>query len=287
MDKIGVIHYNFRGLTLEEVIAWCSRHGVGFIEIMQTDLLTDDPVRRTEDIAQILYRYGIKPSQVSTASDFIHSSQEELSAQLKRIQLIGTLAKKLGTDLLRLDGGTPKEGIFEKDHLRLISEGITQALEIAEKLNLRFALDNHGLITNNYELQLELFAGLKSKRIGANLDTANYRWFGYPVEKLPQIYTAIAPHVFHTHLKDCTGSKNKYAGTRLGSGEIPIVEAIRILKTAGYHGVWCVEYEGKETTENTGYMESVKWLKQTLAHQALRKTRTKQGRGRPGQRNSA
>ena len=82
----------------------------------------------------------------------------------------------------------------------LILEGVGKSLEFAEKENVYFALDNHGQVTNNYLLQLEIFEKMKSKRLGANLDTMNYRWYGYPVEELTKIYEKIAPYTFHTHL---------------------------------------------------------------------------------------
>ena len=45
----------------------------------------------------------------------------------------------------------------------------------------------------------------------------------------------------------------------LGEGEIPVRQAMKILEKAGYNGVWCIEYEGKEGAE--GYRKSLEWLK--------------------------
>ena len=45
----------------------------------------------------------------------------------------------------------------------------------------------------------------------------------------------------------------------LGEGEIDITGAIATLKGAGYSGVWCIEYEGKEGS--VGYAKCLEKLK--------------------------
>jgi sugar phosphate isomerase/epimerase len=78
------------------------------------------------------------------------------------------------------------------------------------------------------------------------MDTMNYRWFGYEVDKLPEIYEAIAPWVKHTHMKDGHNARPDYKGAALGDGEIPLDAAVSALKKAGYDGAYCAEYEGSE-----------------------------------------
>ncbi|MCS7179871.1 MAG: sugar phosphate isomerase/epimerase, partial [bacterium] len=74
-----------------------------------------------------------------------------------------------------------------------------------------------------------------------------------------EIYKAIAPYTIHTHLKDGVGSRENYIGKVFGEGEIPIIDAIKILKENNYNGVWCIEYEGKD--KEIGYKRCVEYLK--------------------------
>ena len=76
----------------------------------------------------------------------------------------------------------------------------------------------------------------------------NYRWAGHDLETVGRYYEIVAPYTLHTHLKDGTGSRGNYRGEALGEGEIDLAKAIRCLREAGYDGVWCCEYEGRETT---------------------------------------
>jgi len=256
-EKIGVIHYNTGDKNLEEFLSWSNRNDIGYVELQRKDVWNEEI--KTDMVGKLLNKYKIKISQISCGNDFLQKTNEDFEKQVKIVEKMCDIVKNLGFDHLRIDGGWPKEGVEEKNYKNLVMEGVKRVVEIAEKKGVYLALDNHGTVTNNYLLQLEIFENIKSKFLGANLDTMNYRWFGYPVEKLTEIYKAIAPYAIHTHLKDGTGSKENYVGKVLGEGEIPVIEAINILKENGYKGVWCVEYEGKD--QNIGYEKCFEFLR--------------------------
>lgn len=256
-EKIGVIHYNTGDNNLEEFLGWCKKNGVEYTELQRKDVWDEEI--KIDYVKELLEKNGVKISQISCGNDFLQKTEEEFENQVKLVEKMCDIVKELGFNQLRIDGGWPKEGVEEKDYKKLIFEGIGRVVEIAEKKGVYLALDNHGTVTNDYELQLEIFEKIKSKYLGANLDTMNYRWYGYPVEKLLEIYKAIAPYTIHTHLKDGTGSRENYKGKVLGEGEIPVVEAINILKESSYKGVWCVEYEGQD--KNIGYERCFDFLK--------------------------
>ncbi|MGC8976775.1 MAG: sugar phosphate isomerase/epimerase family protein [Candidatus Ratteibacteria bacterium] len=250
MDKIGVIFYNFSFQDLKSFLEWCNEVGVEYAEIYNKYL---------PQASQLIKKYNVKISQVSAGNDFVQKTKEELLNQVKMVSELCKKVKDIGCNQIRIDGGWPKEGLDSSKYKELILEGVKRVVEYAEKENVYLALDNHGIITNDYELQLEIFEKINSKYLGANLDTMNYRWYGYPVENLKEIYKLIAPYTLHTHIKDGIGTRENYRGMVLGEGEIPVVEAIKILKEKNYKGVWCIEYEGKD--KEAGYKKSVEFLK--------------------------
>ncbi len=258
--KIGVIHYNTDDKNLDEFLSWCNQNHIGYVELQRNDVWDEEI--KTDVVKKLLDKYKIEISQISCGNDFLQKTKDDFQKQVKLVEKMCDIVKELGFNQLRIDGGWPKEGVEEKDYKNLIMEGIEKVVEIAEKKGVYLALDNHGTVTNNYLFQLEIFENIKSKFLGANLDTMNYRWFGYPVEKLIEIYKAIAPYTIHTHLKDGIGSKEKYIGKVLGQGEIPIEQVINILKENKYKGVWCVEYEGKD--KNIGYEKCFEFLRDLL-----------------------
>jgi len=262
--RIGVIHYNFSFTFLEDFLGWCKEKGCEYVEIQRSDIWikNEEPEKTTEKVAKLLKKYGLKVSQVSAGNDFIQKTKEEFNNQVNIVEKVSKLVKILDANQLRIDGGWPKEGVEENKFKELIIEGIKKTLEFAEKENVYFALDNHGQVTNDYILQLEIFEKMKSKKLGANLDTMNYRWYGWPVKKLVEIYRLIAPYTLHTHIKDGIGVRSEYKGKVFGEGEIPLIEVIKILKSNNYKGVWCIEYEGND--KEIGYEKCINWLKENL-----------------------
>jgi sugar phosphate isomerase/epimerase len=61
-------------------------------------------------------------------------------------------------------------------------------------------------------------------------------------------------------MKDGFGSREKYVCMPLGEGELDLKRAIRALKGAGYDGVWCVEYEGRDDPA-IGYRKGLEYLR--------------------------
>lgn len=259
--KIGVIHYRIGEEGLEQLFSWCKENKVNYVELQRKDVWEGDKIKIGE-VKSLIEKYGVKVSQISCGNDFVQKTEEEFENQVKLVSEMMKIVKEIGSNQLRIDGGREKEGVDEKNYKKLIMEGIKRVVEVAEKEKVYLALDNHGTLTNDYLFQIEIFESIKSDFLGANLDTMNYRWFGYPVEKLPEIYKTIAPFTIHTHIKDGTGTRENYKGKVLGEGEIPLLEAIKILKDNNYNGVWCVEYEGDKGEE--GYRRSVIWLKENL-----------------------
>jgi sugar phosphate isomerase/epimerase len=174
------------------------------------------------------------------------------------------LAKILGTDLLRIDAGWPRESEDEAKWLKAVVEGMNACSDFADAMNVRFALDNHGITTNKAEFQLEVLSQVNSPRLGLNLDTMNYRWFGHDLETIDRYYDMVAPRVFHVHLKDGRGSRDKYVGTALGEGEIHLDHAVSCLRRAGYQGAWCAEYEGPRAESAEGYRKCLAWMREHI-----------------------
>lgn len=266
MAKIGVIHYNFPNLVFEEFIGYVKKTGYEYVELPSGDVWDEkqqdsDPYASAEKMKKYLDSNGIKVSAVSAGNNFITLEQDEIKKQLERIRKIGKTARILGTNVLRTEGGWSKE-IPEEKWADAITECLKRAAEFAETDDIYFAVDNHGYATNDFRRQIEIFRRVDSKRVGSNFDTMNYRWFGYELAELEEIYSGIAPHVIHTHMKDGRGARENYKGEALGEGEINLKHAVECLKNSNYDGVWCAEYEGKEGI--AGYTKCYNWLKSNV-----------------------
>lgn len=270
MAQYGLINYNLGGRSLEEVLDFASEAGFTHIEIGVRDVWNDrasvsldEGKRRAEQVRAKLDSVGMKVSAVAPGNDFLVKSAEEMEQQIQRLRNVIEICEILGSNVLRADGGWAKEGVPEEKWFDLMVDGFKRLSEITEPIGFKVALDNHGIVTNDADLQLRIFEAVGSPNLGANVDTMNYRWAGHDLDTIGRFYKIIAPHAFHVHLKDGRGSRDQYVGLALGEGEIDLKGAIDALVAAGYKGVWTVEYEGR-TDPLEGYRKGLAWVKENV-----------------------
>jgi sugar phosphate isomerase/epimerase len=266
MAKIGVIHYNFPGFSFDDFLKYACDTGYEYVELAISDVWgqdIDNPEKKAEEVLKQLESYNIKASALSAGNDFVLLDDEKVDAQVKRMERICGLAQIVGTNVIRTEGGSPKDSVPEERWAAAITGCLKRCLDFIERDEIYLAVDNHGWVTNNADLQVEIFEMVGSDYVGANLDTMNYRWFGHDLETIDRYYEIIAPYVFHTHMKDGTGSRSEYVGAALGDGEINLEKAAECLRDVGYDGVFCSDYEGREDSA-IGYRKCYEWLKTNL-----------------------
>ncbi len=266
MSKLGLIHYNYASKSLDDFLRFTSETGFSYVELQIGDIWhteTTTPEQNAENVRKQVEHYGLQVSALAAGNDFVLLEEQAIRAQVQRMEHIAKLAKLLGTSTLRTEGGNPKDNVPENRWIEAMATCLTRCLEFAEHHEVYLAVDNHGNVTNDGDLQVELFTRVNSKYVGANMDTMNYRWAGHDLETVGRYYEIIAPYTLHTHLKDGTGTRANYRGEALGEGEIDLTRAIRALKNAGYNGVWCCEYEGTEN-DGTGQQKSFTWMQENL-----------------------
>lgn len=259
----GLIHYNAPGDTFEAFVAYAAGAGFDCCEVMITDVWPREAefdLQRAHEAKAVLDRHGIRASALTAANDFVQLDPAEIENQVKRMQQVAQLARILGTDTLRTEGGRPKDSVPEEKWAVAIAECLKACIPFCQDMGIRLAVDNHGTVSNDPKVIVKALELADSDHIGSNLDTMNLRWWGNPVADLPDIFKALAPYVFHTHMKDGTGVRGEYKGAVLGRGEIPLEAAIEALVEAGYSGVWCAEWEGR-TDKAEGYAECLAWMK--------------------------
>ena len=266
MGKLGVIHYNFPGFSLEDFLRYAAETGYGYVELAAGDVWrkdVDNAEAEAEKVRILVESHGLQVSALSAGNDFVQLEEEAIKQQEERMRRICGLAKILGTKIIRTEGGQPKDSVPEERWVEAMAGCLRRCLEFVEPEDIYLAVDNHGLVTNDGDRQVALFQAVGSKRVGANLDTMNYRWFGHDLETIGRFYEIIAPYTIHTHMKDGRGSREQYQGAALGEGEIDLTKAVRCLKDAGYDGVYCAEYEGSEES-TIGYRKCFDWMKENI-----------------------
>ena len=133
-----------------------------------------------------------------------------------------------------------------------------QLCAITDGTSVRYGIENHGSVTNDPQFLQRLFDAVDSPHLGLTLDTANFYWYGHPLDELYKNFERFAPKVFHTHCKSIRYPEDKKNVRRpmgweyakyacpIYEGDIDFRKVAAILRKAGYSGDLCLEDESLE-----------------------------------------
>lgn len=275
-QQIGAIHYNFPNFSFEQFAEFIGKQGGNRVEVAMRDVWNEAEQgaldestfaaasAQAEKLRDVLAANGVQASALSAINDFVQTDPAIVKSQVARMELVARLAKIFGPHtVLRSEGGQPKD-IPQEKWLDGMYECFMGCTDFCDELEIDLAIDNHGVVSNDAELLLNLLRKVNHPRIGTNLDTMNYRWYGYSVHECKEIYKNMAPFAKHTHIKDGFNSRENYKGAALGEGEIDLIYALQCLREVGYKGAYLAEYEGKELEDGVGYAKCIAWLKQNV-----------------------
>lgn len=270
MPKIGALGLSMGRYTFEEFLEYASSTGFNGIEISTSPGVHKNSLPLTSEnvpkVKELLGKYKLEAFAVSGYNDFVQKDITELTRQIEKLENTCKLAKEVSAKVVRTFGGEPKEGISRKDAVKLIIEGFKEMVKRAESLGIILGLENHGELTNDARVELEILEAVDSDYLRLTVDTSNYYWYGNSLKDVEEFLKMVAPYTVHTHLKNGStknGIKDKYISLALGEGEINLRIFLEELKKNGYKNPLCIEYEGLEDSK-IGLKKGLDWLKNTL-----------------------
>jgi len=181
---------------------------------------------------------------------------ERLDEELEWNRKLVKAAQELGVKVIRIDivsRRTKGEEFFS-----FAVKVCKQLCDITEGTSVAYGIENHGNTTNDPAFLQRLFDAVDSPHLGLTLDTANFYWYGHPLDDLYKNFERFAPKVFHTHCKSIRYPEDKKnvrrpMGWEYGKYACPIYEGdidfrkvAAILRKANYRGALCLEDESLE-----------------------------------------
>lgn len=165
-------------------------------------------------------------------------------------------AGALGIPAIRIDAITKgeKEEPFETRVNRFV-KCMRQALQATAGSKVALGIENHGVQGNDPAFLKQVIERVGDSRLGVNMDTGNFYWNGFPLDRVYQILRAVAPWTKHTHVKNIrypeeTRQQQRASGWEYGKyvcpiydGDIDHRQVVSILKAAGYDGPLTIEDE--------------------------------------------
>lgn len=152
------------------------------------------------------------------------------------------LAHSVGSPYMRVFGGEIPESITNTEAVERAAEIMNDIGEYAQQASVTVVVETHDALCDSSKLQ-QLISLVNHPAIQVLWDIHHpYRIAG---EKISQTMENLRGHVSYTHIKDSlleANSKHFYY-VPLGEGDIPIFEALTLLKAEGYRGFLTLEWE--------------------------------------------
>jgi sugar phosphate isomerase/epimerase len=150
------------------------------------------------------------------------------------------LAEKLYCPYIRVfPNQLPKER-DRQESLKLIIDGLRELGEYASKTNVTVLLESHGELIYKKDL-LTVMEGAAHPHVGMVWDICNM-WIATK-ETPDEVYAVLKPYIRHTHIKDLKIIDGKEEYVLLGTGIVPIFQAIDLLYKNAYPGYYSFEWE--------------------------------------------
>jgi len=148
------------------------------------------------------------------------------------------LAEKLGVKYIRVLGDASPEPSDNID-ADFVAENLSTLSKYAEGKNVKILIETNGVFADS-DRMLELIRKVNSPNVGVLWDVHHpYRFMGETVKKT---YDALKEYIMFVHVKDSKIEDGKIKYKMLGYGDVPVSEALQLLKKNGYQGYVSLEW---------------------------------------------
>ncbi len=261
--KLGVSSYSFEtyrkatGCDYFEIARLAKE--IGFEAIEFTNLNTPDPIATARELCTYCASIGLEIAAHTVGADMVNGDPKKV---VKELCYLVDVAEALGAPVMRHDlcySALP-EGMTWKEGIDKIAPLIRKVTQYAKEKGIRTCSENHGYIFQDSDRVEYLIQTVGDDNYGWLVDVGNF--LCVDEYSLDGVRRAL-PYVMHVHVKDFlyrkpaelyaepegffkTRNGNLLRGTVLGHGDVPVAACIKLLREAGYDGVFSLEFEGAE-----------------------------------------
>ncbi len=180
-------------------------------------------------------------------------------------------AEALGIPAIRIDAITKgeKEEPFKVRADRFVA-CMKKALKATKGCGVQLGIENHGVQGNDPDFLHQVIGRVGDDHLGVNMDTGNFYWYGFPIERVYEVLQSVAPVTKYTHVKNIsypeeTRSKQREIGWAYSDYVCPIYDGdidhgrvVKILKDAGFDGPLTIEDESLGKFDEQGRKDVLK-----------------------------
>jgi sugar phosphate isomerase/epimerase len=196
-----------------------------------------------KDSLQQISSHNLRIACVSSSTEVGEPDNDKRTKGMADARRFIDLASTLRAPYIRVFGkssDSEKPVVPDAELKKRVSSGLHELGEYAGTKNVTVLLESHDDFTSAAVLQ-EVLGRADSDHVGLLWDA--FHTFATSNESPEVTLKAVRPWVHHTHLKDAVGDgpDRKYVLT--GRGNIPVRKQVDLLRTSGYEGFYCFEWE--------------------------------------------
>jgi sugar phosphate isomerase/epimerase len=233
----------------KKILDFASGHGFAAIELRGIEEYLDlpsDPIFAANRIAQTrqeIQASGLKIACVSSSTNLYMEDSAERARQLEDARRFVDLASSLGSPYVRVFGGkaesdnNPFPDTATKSR---VAEGLRQLGEYSGPREVTIILESHDHFTSSATLK-EILREADSQHVELLWDA--HHTFASSGEEPEFTVKELGKWIRHVHLKDSIGSGEDRKYVLTGRGNVPMRRQVRALKSIGYKGFYCFEWE--------------------------------------------
>jgi sugar phosphate isomerase/epimerase len=237
------------GWEWKKILDFAAQHGFSAIELRGLEGKLDLPALppfvadRIEQTKQEIRTSKLRIACVSSSSQLYVEDPTKRAKELADARRFVDLAAALEAPYVRVFGGkaeSDKSPMPSDETKARVAAGLRELGKYAGPKNVTVIIESHDHFTASATLK-DVLRAADSEHVGLLWDA--HHTFATSNEDPEFTVHQLSAWIRHTHLKDSigTGESRKYVLT--GRGNVPIQRQIEALRSIGYKGFYCFEWE--------------------------------------------
>jgi sugar phosphate isomerase/epimerase len=233
----------------KKILDFAAQHGFAAIELRGLEGKLDLPslptfaVDRIEQTKKEIRASKLRIACVSSSAQMYVEDPVKREKELSDARRFIDLAATLEAPYVRVFGGkadSDKSPMPSDETKARVAAGLRELGKYAAPHNVTVIIESHDHFTASATLR-DVLRSADSEHVGLLWDA--HHTFATSSEDPEFTVKQLGPWIRHTHLKDSTGSGEDRKYVLTGRGNVPVQRQIGALRSIGYKGFYCFEWE--------------------------------------------
>jgi sugar phosphate isomerase/epimerase len=233
--------------SFEEIVEFAAAHNYNGIEVRgirrELDLTKCTAFSNAQNKKSTLALMKEKKLQfagLGSSANLHFAEGPERTKNMDEARRFIELAQEIDCPFVRVFPNNFPKGQDRNATIDLITKGLLELGDFSKDSKVTVLMETHGDLVKSEDLQ-KIMQHAAHAHTGLVWDIANM--WSVTKESPVEVYQKLKKYILHTHIKDNKLFNGKLQYTLLGRGEVPVFEAIDLLKKGNYRGYYSFEWE--------------------------------------------